>query len=76
MGATYIECSSKEQQNIEEVFELAVNTAVGREIEIKKAQEAAQRQSAMSGMGFVAKAKKSKKRQCPILYESKSIFIL
>lgn len=67
MGATYIECSSKETQNIDEVFELAVNTAVGQEIELKKAHEAAQRQLAVPGVGWGGKTKKAKKRQCPIL---------
>jgi len=67
MGAQYIECSSKEAQGIDDVFELAVNTAVGQEIEIKKAQESAQRMSAVGGLGMGRKEKKTKKRQCPIL---------
>lgn len=33
MGAAYIECSSKEMRGVDEVFELAVNTAVGAEEE-------------------------------------------
>ena len=67
MGAQYIECSSKETQNIDEVFELAVNTAVNQEIELKNARESAQRASATGGMGMGRKEKKVKKRQCPIL---------
>jgi Ras family protein A len=67
MGAQYIECSSKEAQGIDDVFELAVNTAVGQEFEIKKAQESAQRMSAVGGLGIGRKEKKTKKRQCPIL---------
>ena len=67
MGAQYIECSSKEAKNIDDVFELAVNTAVGQEIEIKKAQESAQRMSTAGGLGMSRKDKKIKKRQCPIL---------
>ena len=67
MGAQYIECSSKEAKNIDDVFELAVNTAVGQEIEIKKAQESAQRMSTAGGLGISRKDKKIKKRQCPIL---------
>lgn len=31
MGATYVECSSKEMRGVDEVFELAVNTVVGIE---------------------------------------------
>ncbi|EEH47281.1 GTP-binding protein rhoC [Paracoccidioides brasiliensis Pb18] len=31
MGATYVECSSKEMRGVDEVFELAVNTAVSIE---------------------------------------------
>lgn len=67
MGAQYIECSSKEAQGIDDVFELAVNTAVGQEIEIKKAQESAQRMSTAGGLGMGRKEKKTKKRPCPIL---------
>ena len=67
MGAQYIECSSKETQNVDEVFELAVNTAVGQELDLKKAREAAQRQNAMLGAGMSGKAKKAKRRDCVIL---------
>ena len=67
MGAQYIECSSKEAQNVDEVFELAVNTAVGQELELKKAREAAQRQNAMLGAGISGKTKKTKKKPCAIL---------
>ncbi|KAL8943919.1 MAG: hypothetical protein Q9211_000803 [Gyalolechia sp. 1 TL-2023] len=38
MGAIYVECSSKEMKGVEEVFELAVNTAVGQEITVKQQQ--------------------------------------
>lgn len=67
MGAQYIECSSKEAQNVDEVFELAVNTAVGQELELKKAREAAQRQNAVLGAGMSGKTKKTKKKPCAIL---------
>lgn len=68
MGAVYVECSSKETQGVDEVFELAVNTAVGQEIELKKQQELqAQRMAAATPMGFGGKPKKSKRRDCVIL---------
>ena len=60
MGAVYVECSSKEMSGVEDVFELAVTTAVGQEVE-KRRQE--QESQAKAG----AKPKKLKKRQCPIL---------
>lgn len=40
MGATYVECSSKEMNGVHEVFEFAVDTAVGREIVLKEESEA------------------------------------
>ena len=67
MGAVYIECSSRESQGVDEVFELAVNTAVGQEIELKKQRETQQRMAAASPMGFGGKPKKSKKKDCVIL---------
>ncbi|KAL8740273.1 MAG: hypothetical protein Q9190_007008, partial [Brigantiaea leucoxantha] len=39
MGAVYVECSSKEMRGVDEVFELAVGTAVGAEITLKEARE-------------------------------------
>lgn len=60
MGAIYVECSSKEMSGVEDVFELAVNTAVGQEIEKRRQQ--LELQTKASG-----KPKKIKKRQCPIL---------
>ena len=62
MGAVYVECSSKEMKGVDDVFELAVNTAVGQEIELKQQQESRQQMSARG-----ASAKKIKKRGCPIL---------
>ena len=68
MGAMYVECSSKETQGVDEVFELAVNTAVGQEMERKKEREVQQqRMTAASPMGFGGKAKKSKRKECVIL---------
>lgn len=58
----YVECSSKEMKGVDEVFELAVNTAVGQEIEIQQQKDAQQR------YGGGGKSKKAKKgRNCPIL---------
>lgn len=62
MGAIYVECSSKEMKGVEEVFELAVNTAVGQEVATKQ-----QRESRQDVGGRTSAAKKAKKRGCPIL---------
>lgn len=61
MGAVYVECSSKEMSGVDDVFELAVNTAVGQEVEKRRQQQ--QESQAKAG----GKPKKLKKRQCPIL---------
>ena len=66
MGAMYVECSSKETDGVDEVFELAVNTAVGQEIE-RKERESHQRMAPATSMGFGSKAKKNKKKDCVIL---------
>ena len=67
MGATYVECSSKEMLGVHEIFDLAVDTAVGREVQMKERQHT---QQPFGGTGAVAGAgreKKSKKRECRIL---------
>ncbi|CAD6563986.1 MAG: Rho GTPase [Alectoria sarmentosa] len=67
MGATYVECSSKEMLGVHEIFDLAVDTAVGREIQMK---ERKQTQQSFGGNGAAVGAgreKKSKKRECRIL---------
>ena len=62
MGAMYVECSSKEMQGVDEVFELAVNTAVGQEILLK------QQKDSQKKYGGAGNPKKSNKRtNCPIL---------
>ena len=66
MGAMYVECSSKQTDGVDEVFELAVNTAVGQEIE-RKERESHQRMAPATSMGFGSKAKKTKKKDCVIL---------
>lgn len=71
MGAVYVECSSKEMVGVEEVFELAVNTVVGQEIEAR--QQAAQNNKSSSfgsgggGGGGGGKKKKKSAKNCPIL---------
>jgi len=57
MGAMYVECSSKEMRGVDEVFQLAVNTAVGIE-----EQGWTNRTSPQGGGG-----KKPKKRTCKFL---------
>ena len=67
MGATYVECSSKEMTGVQEIFDLAVDTAVGRETQMK---ERRQTQQSFGGKGTnagVVREKKSKKRECRIL---------
>ncbi|KAK2812916.1 hypothetical protein FQN50_000937 [Emmonsiellopsis sp. PD_5] len=59
MHATYVECSSKEMRGVDEVFELAVNTAVGVEEQGWNGRE--------SPAGSGGSRKKTKKRTCKIL---------
>ena len=60
MGAMYIECSAKENNGVQEVFDLAINTAVRAE------DENYEKPVAATGSGLVSK-KKAKKRTCKIL---------
>ena len=57
MGATYIECSAKESRGVDQVFDLAIDTAVAAENKSKVEPGAAN-----AGGG-----KKIKKRTCKIL---------
>lgn len=57
MGAQYIECSAKESRGINEVFELAINTAIQVEEESYEVQP--------NDKG--KKVKKAKKRRCIFL---------
>lgn len=59
MGATYVECSSKEMRGVDEVFELAVNTAV----EIEEGWYG----RGPNGKNSAGGGKKIKKRTCKIL---------
>ncbi|EGC47667.1 Rho3 GTPase [Histoplasma capsulatum var. duboisii H88] len=58
MGATYVECSSKEMRGVDEVFELAVNTAVGIE------EQGWGGRDSENGVGG---RKRAKKRTCKLL---------
>lgn len=64
MGAIYVECSSKEMDGVHDVFELAVDTAVQREI---KAKEERDRWAANGGSGAASGMRRLKKRRCAIL---------
>lgn len=59
MGAAYMECSSKEQDGVEEIFDAAVTMAVGEEH--KEPEETGVPRSAFTG------GKKPKKRSCKVL---------
>ena len=62
MGAVYMECSSKEQDGVEDIFDMAVTMAVGEE-----AQEAAPTFSGGAPRPTFAGGKKPKKKSCKIL---------
>ena len=64
MGATYVECSSKEMSGVHEVFELAVDTAVGREIAMKE-QRQTQTQFGGNQIGGAGGSNKRSKRRGP-----------
>jgi GTPase SAR1 family protein len=63
MGAVYMECSSKEQDGVEEIFDMAVTMAVGDEY---KEIEAPAKPGAPRSAPF-AGGKKPKKKSCKIL---------
>lgn len=62
MGALYVECSSKEMKGVDEVFELAVHTAVSAE----ERQWEVDNSGGRSGSGFNGK-RKIRKRKCNFL---------
>lgn len=62
MNATYIECSSKEMRGVDQVFELAVNTAI--EIEESSHDDV---NATSDGAVAVKPGKKAKKRTCRFL---------
>lgn len=59
MGASYIECSSKEMTGVDEVFELAVNTV----IDVEEQGSYGPGPNGKGGAG----GRKVKKRSCKIL---------
>ncbi|MCJ1301103.1 Rho GTPase [Hypocenomyce scalaris] len=59
MGAIYVECSSKESKGVDEVFELAVNTAIKQEIGVREVNKGSQQS--------FGSRQKAKKRSCKIL---------
>jgi hypothetical protein len=68
MGATYIECSSKEMRGVDEVFQKAVDTVVAIEDQDWATQQSHQRSSTKpGGGGGGVQGKKIKKRTCKIL---------
>ena len=67
MGATYLECSSKEMSGVHEVFELAVDTAVGREIQLKEESETRKRYVGRNGGDGGKSGKLKRRRGCPVL---------
>ncbi|KAL9622115.1 MAG: hypothetical protein Q9160_003458 [Pyrenula sp. 1 TL-2023] len=62
MGALYVECSSKEMKGVDEVFELAVHTAVSTE----ERQWEVDNSGGRTGSGFNGK-RKIRKRKCNFL---------
>lgn len=68
MGATYVECSSKEMTGVHEIFDMAVDKAVGHEIQMKERRSVPQQAGGNSSDVGGGKFKKSKKRgPCSIL---------
>lgn len=66
MGATYVECSSKEMRGVDEVFAKAVDTVVGIEEQGYQAQQSHNRSSSSKPSAGGVPGKK-KKRTCKIL---------
>ncbi|CBX93764.1 hypothetical protein IAQ61_003651 [Plenodomus lingam] len=67
MGAMYMECSSKEQDGVEEIFDMAVTMAVGDEY--KSTEETKQIPMSRGGTtpAFVPGGKKKKRSGCKVL---------
>ena len=66
MGAMYMECSSKEQDGVEDIFDMAVTMAVGDEY---KTPQEANVPSSSRGAGpvFPTAGKKKKRSGCKVL---------
>lgn len=68
MGATYVECSSKEMNGVHEIFDMAVNTAVGHEVAMKERRSVPQQPNGDYGATGGGRFKKTKRRgPCSIL---------
>jgi Ras family protein A len=69
MGAMYMECSSKEQDGVEEIFDLAVTMAVGDEYKTPEQRHTAPSSSQRgNNQEALAMAGKKKKRSgCKVL---------
>ena len=66
MGATYMECSSKEMTGVNEIFETAIDTAVMKEIRMKEETERKQQYVGTSSTGGLFKKKAKKSRNCAV----------
>jgi Ras family protein A len=68
MGAAYMECSSKEQDGVEEIFDMAVTMAVGEEHKEQEQSRATNTSSRGNTSTFPAGVGKKKKRSgCKVL---------
>lgn len=67
MGATYVECSSKEMRGVDDVFAKAVDMAVSIEEQGWKTQQPSKNSNAKQPGGGGRAGKKIKKRTCKIL---------
>ena len=66
MGAMYMECSSKEQDGVEEIFDMAVTMAVGDEYKTPD-QTTRATSSRASAAAFPVGGKKKKRSGCKLL---------
>jgi Ras family protein A len=68
MGAVYMECSSKEQDGVEEIFDLAVTMAVGDEYKSPEQRSTAATSQRGNQEALAMAGKKKKKRSgCKVL---------
>jgi Ras homolog gene family, member A len=63
MGAHYMECSSKEMQGVEEIFDMAVTMAVGDEYKPVSSRNGGSSTTPIPGTN----KKKTKKSKCTFL---------
>jgi Ras family protein A len=67
MGALYMECSSKEQDGVEEIFDLAVTMAVGDEYKTPEQKSTQPSQRGNQEALAMAGGKKKKRSGCKVL---------